>query len=72
MEDKGTIYGLINKAKSAGKEFGRHSALYANNICELLDFSEKNYNGYEYSTVWINKEVRESEQFNNLYKIAQD
>ena len=72
MDDKGTIYGLINKAKSAGKEFGRHSALYANNICELLDFSEKNYNGYEFSTVWINKEIRESEQFNKLYKIANE
>lgn len=51
MDDKGVVFGLINKCKSAGKDLAVHSNLYANNICNLLDFAEKNTNGYEYSTV---------------------
>lgn len=48
---KSLIYGLINKCKISGKTLSSKSNLYANNICELLDFSEKNSFGYEYSNL---------------------
>lgn len=51
FDDKGTVFGLINKAKSAGKDLAHQSNMFANNICELLAFAEKSYSGYEYSTV---------------------
>ena len=51
FDDKGTVFGLINKAKSAGKDLAHQSNMFANNICDLLAFAEKSFSGYEYSTV---------------------
>lgn len=69
---KSVIYGLINKCKSAGKELSNYCSRYANNISLLLDFSEKSKSGYEFSNVWINDDIRESEQFNELFKYAKE
>lgn len=51
FDDKGTVFGLINKCKSAGRDLANNSNVFANNICELLDFAEKSNTGYEYATV---------------------
>lgn len=51
FDDKGTVFGLINKCKSAGRDLAHESDMFANNICDLLDFTEKNSSGYEFSTV---------------------
>lgn len=51
MDDKGLVYGLINKCKAAGKQLARFSNLYANNICELIEHLPKSKSGYEYMTL---------------------
>lgn len=51
FDDKGTVFGLLNKAKNAGKALGHESDIFANSICDLLDFAQKSNSGYEYSTV---------------------
>lgn len=51
FDDKGTVFGLLNKAKSAGKALAHESDIFANDICDLLDFAQKSNGGYEYSTV---------------------
>ena len=70
IDDKGTVYGLINKCKSSGKDMANKANLFANGINKLLAFAQKSYNGYEYSTIWIDDKIRESEEFNEIYKLA--
>ena len=72
IDDKSTIFGLINKCKKAGKDLANASNIFANGFCQLLDFAPHAYGSYESCNVWINQEVRESDQFNALYKLAKD
>lgn len=72
IDDKSTIFGLINKCKKAGKDLANKSNLFANGFCKLLDYAPHAYGSYESCDVWINQEVRESEQFNALFKRAKD
>lgn len=72
QEDKTLIFGLMNKCKSISKDFSILSANYADNICLLLNFADKNSYGYEFSNIWINNKIRESEQFNKLFNYAKE
>lgn len=72
LEGKNIILGLFKKCLARGKETATSMKDFADNLNLLLAFAPKSKNGYEFTDIWINDKVRESEQFNELYSYAKD
>ncbi|MDO5329328.1 MAG: exonuclease domain-containing protein [Coriobacteriia bacterium] len=72
VEGKNVIFGLLKKCITRGKEASDVIKNFAEHFNLLCSFAPKSKNGYEFSDIWIEQSIRESEEFNELYGYAKE
>lgn len=73
IEDAGTLFfGLIHKAKEAGRNFADAADIFCSHVKDLLYFDTQKRSSYDIIDVWINDEVKTTTIFAALASYAQE
>lgn len=73
VEDAGTLFfGLIHKAKEAGRNFADAADMFCSHVKDLLYFDTQKRSSYDIIDIWINEEVKTTTIFAALASYAQE
>lgn len=64
------FFGLLEKARKAGEAFALAEADLTSHFRDLLYFDTQKHSSYEYTDLWINQQVRESQVFQQLEQLG--